>query len=171
MTPAGSFLLGTALYVIGHAVVYLAVLRHLRSFRRERSIFLYHLVAFGILLLAAALAWLAVPAAPMITAGIGALALHTIYSMSFLELWSLSQISYSIALLDAIGAEPGVSMATLTRRFADTGDEKKRSRLSSLRGFRLITTDDGNAALTSSGRVVAAALSALRRISNFQRTG
>jgi len=171
MSPGWWLLLGAGVYVFGHLVLYLAVLRQLQVFRRERTIFLYHLGAFAALLLGTGLACVATPAPAMITAGVGALALHAIYSMSFLELWSLSQISYSIAILEAVGTTPGLSLAAVTGRFADTGDVKKTYRLSNLQRLGLIVIQDGRGVLTPCGRVVAAALSALRWIANFERTG
>jgi hypothetical protein len=171
MADAWSLLGACCIYVLAHFAVYLVVLRHISAFRTERIIFSYHFASFGILLIGVGIACIVQPSADVIRASIGALSVHAVYSMSFLEAWSLAQISYSIAILDAIDARPGVTLEAATRAFADTGSAKKGSRLSALQRLRLITVVADRASLARRGRLVARVLTTLRWVANLRDTG
>ena len=84
-------------FIGGHLLIYLAWLRHLRVFERENANAAYHGVAFltVVVVVAAAFARGAIGFAALT----GLLALQFIYSMSFLELWSLAEGSYSLQVL------------------------------------------------------------------------
>src|SRR4030095_9686993 len=90
-----SMLCAFALYLIAHFLLYVFIFRKLSVFRTEKGIFLYHFVAalaFALALLGWAIAGQAQPGWPeivLMAAGQG------IYSLSFLELWSLAQGGYS----------------------------------------------------------------------------
>jgi hypothetical protein len=171
MADAWSVLAACCIYVAAHFAVYLVVLRHIPAFRSERIIVSYHFASFGILLIAVGISCIVQPSADTIRASIGGLSVHAIYSMSFLEAWSLAQISYSVAILDAIDARPGLTPEAVIRTFADTGSAKKESRLSALQRLRLITVvaDRGN--LARRGRVVARVLTTLHWVANLRDTG
>lgn len=171
MSDAWRLLLGGFVYVCAHCALYLVVIRHLSVFRQERRIFFYHLGSFTALMITVFAFSLVSASAETIKASLGALAVHAIYSISFLEAWSLSQISYSIAILDTIETRPGLDLAMATQRFADTGRAKKVTRLAALQRLRLIAIRNGQAALSPRGRIVAGPLSALRWIANLQMTG
>lgn len=157
--------------VLLHLGAYLVRLRDWRPLKSERGIFLYHFVSFAALAFAAIAFCAAFPGDQVLGAALAALSLHAIYSMSFLELWSLSQISYSIAILDAIERQPGLDWRTVTARFAETGKIKKSSRLLGLENMGMIRKLGGRVELSPRGHAAASVLVALRFIASLKRTG
>jgi len=160
------------LHIVLHLFCYILFFRNLPSFKTERVIFVFHVASFILLATLSAAAWMLIsPSEGMFMAGLLVLSLHGIYSMSFLELWSLSQISYSIAILDAVLENPRASIPGLVDKFSTTGSEKKSIRINGLQRLRLIAVSDGIATLTSKGKVVAKALLCLRWIANLRNSG
>ena len=163
--------LAAGAYVVLHLAAYLASLRQLASFRRESTIFAYHAIScclysaavLSSVLLAGGYRWL--------VAGLGLVMLHCLYSITFLELWSLSQGGYSIAILAGIKRRGRTSVETLIAEYARIGNTKITARLRSLGALGLLHVDDGRYRLTGRGKLVARALSVLRWLANYQRTG
>jgi hypothetical protein len=145
-----------AAYLAAHFAVYVLVVRHMPSLHSERGIFLYH-VASALFVGLAGLSLAIID--PL---GFGApglvfvLSIHGIYSLSFLELWSLAEGGYSLYILASIaraqaaGGEPD---------FADQeqlGEAKQRARLDGLKKLGLIAIRNGAVGLTARGRGAAA---------------
>jgi len=87
--------------------------------------------------------------------------LQGIYSLSFLELWSLAQGGYSLRILmdwEATGRTP--DWTGLQR----IGAAKKANRLASLQRLSLLLTHQSNFSLSRRGRLVAAALAGVNRL-------
>jgi hypothetical protein len=163
--------LATCAYAGVHLLAYLVVMRNIPVFRRERGVFTYHAVAFVGLTIGVLAAWATAPSVETTQGAIAGISLQAIYSMSFLEMWSLSQVSYSLAILDAIAARPGLPCSAAIGRFADTGTMKKQSRLSTLERLGLVRTRGGQVTLSPRGRAVAAGLQALRWVANLHDVG
>ncbi len=146
------------LYLGVHFLLYVLVLRHTRVFLREKVIFLYHafsaLAVTCLLLGATAIA----PQWGGLVSAIAVISLHGIYSLSFLELWSLAEGSYSLRILDHVDAvrESGaeVDLAQLQR----IGASKKESRIESLQRLRLVRRRGDRFVLTPVGRLIATGL-------------
>jgi hypothetical protein len=83
-----------AVYLIAHLAAYVAWLRRLALLRTEKGIFLYHFVSAVITGLAAIAAAFIDPAGFGFAGFVIVLSAHGIYSLSFLELWSLAQGGY-----------------------------------------------------------------------------
>jgi hypothetical protein len=150
-------------YLAAHFLAYVVFLRHAARLRTEQGIFFYHFasaVLTGLAGLTAAVAELD---------GFGfvglvlVLSVHGIYSLSFLELWSLAQGGYSLSVLrsieraEASGAEPDFS------HLERIGETKQRERLAGLEQLGLIATNDNQAALTDRGGAIATLLRGLLR--------
>ena len=99
-----------------HLVLYFAVLRHLPAFRTERTIFLYHaLSALGVSLVA--IASLFVPGSEADLAWVVAvIALHGIYSTTFLEVWSLAEGGFSLQIVEHIERAKRLRVTSPTSR-------------------------------------------------------
>ena len=157
-----------ALYIAAHLVLYFAVLRHLPAFRGERTIFLYHaLSAIGVSLVA--VARLFVPGSDVdLIWVIGVIALHGLYSTTFLEVWSLAEGGYSLQILEhleraeRLGAEPN------SEALRAIGIAKQGNRLAGLASIGLVRQEAGRLSLTPSGRVVASILALLAWLTNVQ---
>jgi hypothetical protein len=96
-----------------------------------------------------------------------AVGLHGIYSLSFLELWSLTEGSYSLSLLMRINSsETGITVEQLSG-LKNIGTTKLAARHESLRRLGLVS-DDPVFALTCQGRVCSRLLTFVIWLSNGQ---
>lgn len=91
------------IWPLSHFLIFLLILRRKKFMRSERNIFLWHAGSWTLLFLASGFSlWRgSCDGGPYLGAFLLGLSLHGIYSLSFLELWSLSQASYSLQLLAA----------------------------------------------------------------------
>jgi hypothetical protein len=152
-----------AVYLIAHLACYVAWLRRLAPLRSEKGIFLYHFGSAVITGLTAVVAAFMDPAEFGLAGCVLVLSAHGIYSLSFLELWSLAQGGYSLSIIagiaqaDATGTEPDFSC------LAAIGVAKQADRVAALERLGLITIIGEQINLTPRGGAIAAALHALRR--------
>lgn len=159
-------LIGTG-YIVVHFAVYALLLRRARALKTERGIFLYHAVSYVLLAgLTAFLGWwwrgAEIGAGVLFVAG-----LHGVYSLSFLELWSLAQGSYSLAILTRVAALGGTAAPAELTGLQAVGSSKQQDRIESLKRLGLLRPD-GRPGTT--GRIAAHLLRALLGISNGRIT-
>lgn len=156
-------------YLLAHLAAYWFSLRRRGVFQTERGIFLFHFVSAC--LLPPAVFWFSmdwgVPHA--ILCAVLAAAAHGIYSLSFLELWSLAQGSYSFAILSNVESHSGAPK-TIVSELSAIGDSKKDQRLQSLHRLRLIQRGPQFVSLTPRGRAVVAVLKILRYLANVSES-
>jgi hypothetical protein len=151
------------LYLLAHLLMYALVLRRSARFRSEKSIFLFHLVsalfmtvvATGYALFEPGPALFGLPGVVLV------LSVHGIYSLSFLELWSLAQGGYSLSILATIKQAQESCTEPDFAKLERIGKTKLQNRIDGLGKLRLITVRDTEVTLTSRGRIVAEALAAL----------
>ena len=166
-----SWLVWCLIYTVVHVGVYLGVLRRRPAFEREMVVFLYHALSF-VGLAAVTGAVLLLPDGPSdVAAALGGLAMHGIYSTSFLELWSLAQGGYSLQILDAVGrlgaSGDGVDRTVLR----GIGEAKRVGRLDGLGRLGLVRRSGREASLTHVGRLVAAFLALIVWLANVKERG
>jgi hypothetical protein len=153
------------------ALLYLAWLRCVPSFYGEKRIFRYHLIS-GIIYSALALAGFALaPSWSGLAVAAGLIAGRGIYSVTFLELWSLAQGSYSLSILGGVEPIRGTDPDDLKVRFARLGDAKRAGRLAALLQMRLAVKQGDRIELTWRGRTAAAGCALLRWLPNLTQTG
>ena len=157
-------------YLCAHFVAYLLCSRHLPSLRTERGILLFHVVSFFVVV-AASLAAGGIIQGDRLAVILALAAAHGIYSISFLELWSLAEGSYSFQILNAIRKVPGRSAQSLIAELSQVGDLKKDQRQRSLHRLKLVHSVGGELRLTNRGRRAAALMRALRWMANLRETG
>jgi len=141
------------LYPMAHLLLYAAILRRLKAFSQERTIFLYHglsAVALAVWLLGP---WMHPAFFEKLTITVGILSFHGIYSLSFLELWWLSDGGYSLRILDRIGHIGMHGFSPDLSDLQELGASKKKDRLQSLRQFGLIRTENERFGLSQFGRI------------------
>ncbi len=158
-------------YLMLHLVAYTVFFRHRAVFRTERGIFLLHAVSASLLTLAAFALAIDQGLRTALLAAVASGAAHGIYSMSFLELWSLSQGSYSFLILHAIQSRQPALERDMLAELGAVGDGKKDQRLQSLARLQLLDMDGETVRLTHRGRRVAASLRSIQRIANLSETG
>lgn len=160
----------TLLYISAHFAVYGLVLRYRSAFRSERAIFLYHAVSF----LNISIGCLTLLTFNETTAGtpslaVAAVSMHGIYSLSFLELWSLCQGSFSLGILSLLYENKRLSRADADR-LESTGDNKFCARLESLLRLGLISKDEEELwKCTTRGLIVSRCLAAVSQVSGAKR--
>jgi hypothetical protein len=150
-----------------HFLAYV-LLRGRYIFGTERSIFIFHIVPFCVF--GAGILWVLPSTELTLSTGAGALAIHGIYSLSFLEAWSLSDGSYSISILKAIHRKDIVTPEQAIAALSLIGEAKKQDRLAALQRLGLLTSIGTRFVLTRRGSKVATALKCLRWLVNYSET-
>jgi hypothetical protein len=154
-------------FIAAHFLTYIALFRHLKTFAGERTILIYHGVAFAIVLALVTVAFARETIG--FAAWCGLLALQFIYSISFLELWSLAQGSYSLQILMWVAQKPVTSRAEIIAKCETIGAAKKHRRLDNLVAFRLAArTDDGRLQLSRLGGIFVSTLRAIMWLSSVR---
>lgn len=153
-------------YLAAHFGIYAVMLRARAPFRTERGIFLYHAVSYGMLGLSVLLAGALRRDPASLPALVFAAGLHGVYSLSFLELWSLSQGSYSLQILEVLDRDPGIEPAGLAR-LGVVGRDKQADRRQDLLKLGMV---DRGGNLTLIGRGSALCLRLLLWLSNGRPT-
>lgn len=149
-------------YLVVHLVVYALWLRHSRMLRTEAAIFVYH--AFSYCFLVGMLVLVATRLGqPGWIAALFAAGLHGIYSLSFLELWSLTQGSYSLGILARVAQTGGQASGVELAALQGIGATKQKERRTALQRLGL-TRPDGTP--TFRGRVAAVPLRTILWLSN-----
>jgi hypothetical protein len=155
------------LYLTGHLVAFRLLRGSCHWLRTERGIFLYH--ALGALLLVAyqlmragAAGWPAEAAPTLITT----ISLHGIYSVTFLELWSLAQGGYSLAILKTYEAPAIGSRADQIWTLEAMGDQKREARLRGLLAAGMIGRQADTLYLSPSGRLAALPMRMVQLLAN-----
>jgi hypothetical protein len=154
-----------------HFLMYVAVLRNMPLFQTERGIFLYHLASAAVFVAAALAILLIRRDSEAFSIGCALVAGHGIYSISFLELWSLAQGSYSLSIMGQGRSDRVPSRAELVDSFSRIGNAKKADRLSGLEGSQLIRQDGNHWRLNGSGAIIAAMLKCLLWLANIKERG
>ncbi len=154
-----------------HFFLYVVWLRRWAALRTETGIFRFHL--YSVLALAlvtgAGLFWGGIPQSWAVLAAV--VSLHGIYSVSFLELWSLAQGGYSLSILDKAASGANLTAPQERRELEQIGDLKRCDRLSALRSFGLVALDGEKLRLTASGRICNSVLRAVIALANLRSVG
>lgn len=166
-----NWLVLATVYLLVHFAVYGLILRNARRFLHERAIFLYHFLsalALAGLLLGALVLW---PAGVSFPAAVAVLSLHGIYSLSFLELWSLAEGGYSLSILRRVRAMPGSSLSAPLIDLRSIGTSKKEARIQSLERLRLVRRRGDVFELAGFGSIAAAAFQGVSGTVNLKSRG
>jgi hypothetical protein len=148
-----------------HFLLYVALFRAYPGLSRETMILLYHVLSMSVLAVIVLSGW------PSIATLVGTMALHGVYSLTFLELWSLSEGGYSLAILNRLRGQPGDATANVLEDLRRLGSNKKATRLATLEVLGLVHRDTDLIMLTLRGRTIAAGLAALRWMANVREAG
>jgi hypothetical protein len=155
------------IYLLAHITLYFVVIRYCSWFRREWGIFLYHVVpaafATGMVTICAdgeEWDWKVI-----------LLGIQGIYSLSFLELWSLAQGGYSLRILDAIETARKDGAEVDGGSLEQFGARKRALRINGLAALGLIQCRNGMVELTRWGRHASSGLQVVARLVNLQSIG
>ena len=162
----------TLLYIATHMIIYVVWLRHLSFLRSEKGILLFHLISwcFAVSFTGVGLLLLRESSDNLLMCIAIASAAHGIYSLTFLELWTLSEGSYSFQLLSAIESSGSVTKQVFNE-LADVGNQKRVRRIETLIGLGLVRRDGTLLKITPKGTPFAIAMRALYLLCNLRDTG
>jgi hypothetical protein len=157
-------------YLVVHVTLYVLLCRQLTAFQRERTILRYHAIpALAVTVLCAA-AFLDEPTSERFAEAVIVIGLQGIYSLSFLELWSLAQIGYSLAILMGLDTAQQTGTEPDLKGLEAMGAAKRAGRIKALTRLGLVDADGALLRLTRWGGMGATALNGLARLVNDQRT-
>ncbi len=156
-------------YLAAHLCLFLLWLRRVPLFRREAVIAGYHAISYLLLVgILGSVAIMGRDARGYALAGLAA-ALHGVYSLTFLELWSLTEGSFSLSLLRRIDSSEHDLTVDELLALKSIGATKRTVRLQSLKRLGLIA--EGPAfKVTFLGRVFSVAISGVVWLSNGRGT-
>jgi hypothetical protein len=157
--------------IVTHFLLYVGVLRYKTLFQTERGIFLYHLCSAAVFVCASVLIVLIRHDDEAVAIACALVAAHGIYSISFLELWSLAQGSYSLSIMGRGQAGKATSRTELVESFSRIGNMKKSDRLSGLERSKLVRLDGDVWKLNGLGVAGAAFLRGLLWLANIKERG
>lgn len=155
------------IYLGLHLLLYVGLFRFFAMFCQERTIFLYHagpVLLWGLILVGF---FLGEPTIERLEMVVFMACLHGIYSITFLEFWSLAQGGYSLTILQKISRDKDCDFSF----FRNVGSAKQENRLDGLLGLGLVRINNNRLALTSKGYIVATCFSLVARIVNLQEEG
>ena len=163
-------LLGGLAYLCIHFFLYAVWLRKVGRLRTERGIFRFHffsailVTCITLLLMVGSLVespWAVLAAL---------LSFHGMYSVSFLELWSLAQGGYSLSILEVAARTDGITPEQQSQ-FETIGDQKRESRLRALLQMGLIRKTPAGISMTLFGRTLGAVFQAVVWLANLRSLG
>lgn len=158
------------LFIIVHFLLYLLFFCHFSFFKREKGMLIFHVVPFFICFIMAVVGWQINAFEGVFI--LGFLALQLIYSMTFLEIWSLSQGSYSLQILLQVAQSPLCSKSSLIDTTRHIGDEKKRTRLAYLISMGYIKENNPRGLqITYKGRFVREFFQFIKSLANIKAAG
>lgn len=157
-------------FIIAHLLAYFVALRYRPLFASERVMLAYHGIAF---IAAFSILVIAFVCSAIGFASLCALiALQFIYSISFLELWSLAEGSYSLQILTRLSQHKPTERNKIITMCGEIGVDKKHHRLNNLVAVRLVKrSDDGRLDLSRSGKVLFKSLNIIMRFGAVRDSG
>jgi hypothetical protein len=150
-----------AIYIIVHLLLYMLILRHLVAFRREIVIFAYHAISFIAVGVAVTAGVVLAGASADLYGAVAIVALHAIYSISFLEVWSLSEGGYSLQIMEQLAQAERRGQPADMDALRAIGIAKQGNRLDGLASAGLVRQTDATVELTATGRCIATAFAGL----------
>lgn len=159
------------IYIVVHFLLYTIYFRRKEYFGTEQGIFLFHLVPLVCLVAIAFVAFLRNPSNDSFALIVGAGAAHGIYSLSFIELWLLSEGGYSLRILSELVRRGASTTSELQQQFVDVSARKKQGRLESLVALKLIEHDQDRFGLSKRGMVLVKAMVLVVILAGYQSPG
>ncbi|MDX2097258.1 MAG: hypothetical protein SFW36_05735 [Leptolyngbyaceae cyanobacterium bins.59] len=161
--------MGGLLYIGTHFLIYALVLRHWKPFSHEKGIFLYHVVSELLLMGAIGGFVLLAPAFRNWADIVAIVSLHSIYSLSFLELWALCDSGYSLSILSRIKAGRPIDPESDLLEWQTIVSSKKQNRVQGLQGLKLVRLQGNQVYITNRGRFAVFLLKLLSWPANLTR--
>jgi hypothetical protein len=154
-----------------HLLVYLLWLRRKPLFTREIVIVLYHFGSLGMIVVGLAIALVLSEADRSLAVVVAVVSLQGLYSVSFLEVWSLAEGGYSLSIMRSVDRARALGRPLGLADLHLLGEGKRSTRTRHLASLGLVRDRDGKLELSASGRLVATALFVITRVANLREVG
>jgi hypothetical protein len=151
-------------YLFLHLALYISVLRHLPAFAEESVVFRYHVLpaVFGVG--GTIVVVLCDPLSDALAIACLVVGVQGIYSLTFLEFWSLTQGGYSIRILNAALRAAANQKAPDFSSLVQFGNDKVLLRLTNLQHLALVEQSGEMWRITHIGRLAATLAAALKSL-------
>jgi hypothetical protein len=156
-------------YVATHLVLYVVIVRKRQV--HEAGIFLFHAGSFLVFLTMLLGITLFSFSGGLLAGALAGVSVHAIYSLSFLELWALSDGSLSLRIMADVAGSGRSTRADIIARNHPTSDKKKQHRMETLMRLGLARKDGCDYHLTGHGRLLAAIFAAIAASADIHESG
>lgn len=164
-------LICSLVYLFLHCIIFFVFAKRRPVINNELGVFSYHLisffVAFFILIVAKAFNSIDVSIFNLI----GVLSLHMIYSLSFLELWALSDGGFSLAILRAISVGSKIDVHGVNVELRVRSSEKVAQRVITLERLLLVTSENDVYKISKFGRIVNSSVMVIEALITCPKAG
>lgn len=160
-----------ACYLCVHLALFVFIFRHQPRFQTEGGVLLLHIVSAAALVSILFVRFALGPNEEKFALAVAAGAAHGIYSLSFLEIWALSDGGYSLRVLYEVVVRGKSTLPELEAAFTVMSGRKKQGRLDSLLKLGLVNKEGNGYSLTSRGKVVAKFIAVLGHLAQLKITG
>jgi hypothetical protein len=163
-----SWFMGTVLCYLALILLASLILPRIQGrFATERGILQMHVSSFVCFAAGLFFYFYFAPSEERAAEAVGALAAHVILSISFLEVWSLTEGGYSLQMIQAIHKQ-ALEREVLIDKFTNLGNQKREDRLSNLKQMGFIYENDDLIELTPRGRIVAQFIAGMLALANIK---
>lgn len=157
------------LALLFHLVFYFLYIR--KKYRNEMAIFLYFFIYYFVIFTISCMLLIINCNTNLLSPIILINSINGIYCLSFLELWSLSQISYSYEILIRVKS-CGISIhSSEIIEMQNVGDNKRLSRIQSLSNIKILKSDGSYWRLSQLGRLISLLLTIILWLPNLKNRG
>ena len=129
-------LIFTLMLCLSHFFLYVFFFKNTSAAKNEFGILLYHIIIFLLVLMASLFMYAHLDYG--IEQAVSSICLVSIYSITFLQAWSLSEGSYSFSILESIKNSEERNTSFEIERLEEIGRSKRSERISSLERLGLI---------------------------------
>lgn len=157
-------------YVLAHFIFYCYKGRNFKVLQTENGIFAFHFYSFCFLGLISLVMSYNLTSNSVLPIFMICCGLHGIYSLSFLEMWSLSQGGFSVGVLQSAPITLDGNSLVL-HKLENIGDIKFASRIGSLNKLGLIRQVDNNIYLTTIGSIGTKFFYLIGKLTNIKDAG
>jgi hypothetical protein len=151
------------IYLLLHFIFYVFFLRKITVFGSEKGIFFYHFIPAFLICFSSLFVILADSSFLTLQEVVLIISLHGIYSLSFLEFWSLAQGGYSLSILKEIQRSNALGIKPNFLKLIEIGEKKQKDRFNFLKKINLISIEGDLVIISKRGRILSKVLGRINR--------
>jgi len=148
-----------------HLFLYAIFFKKMAAIKSEFGILIYHILIFLFVFFMSVVMQTHIDYD--IEEAVSSICLVSIYSMTFLQAWSLAEGSYSFSILESIKISEESNASFEIQRLEEIGRTKRSDRISSLEKLGLIQISSNAYHLTKRGRLASGFIKKIRYLNNI----